>query len=91
MTGGLIGLDGVHPTTLCYGIVAQEIIKVMELAGVHFKHPDGSPRSSPVKVEWSRLIEAEPLVQKPLKTLGEILGVVGELMEGADLGRFLFS
>jgi len=91
MTGGLIGLDGVHPTTLLYGIVAQEIIKVMELAGVQFKHPDGSPRSGPVKVEWSRLIEAEPLVQKPLKTLGEILGVVGELMERIDLGRFLFS
>jgi hypothetical protein len=91
MTGGLIGLDGVHPTTLCYGIVAQEIIKVMELAGVQFKDSDGKTRGGPVTVSWDRLIKAEPLVQKPLKTLSETLGTVGELMEGANLGRFLFS
>ena len=29
-TGGLFSLDGVHPTTVAYGIVAQELIAIME-------------------------------------------------------------
>ncbi len=41
--GGLFSLDGVHPTTIAYGIVAQEVIKVMELAGVGFLTRDGQP------------------------------------------------
>ena len=47
--GGLFSLDGVHPTTIGYGILAQEVIKVMELAGVAFSGRDGQPRRGP----WS--------------------------------------
>src|SRR5206468_3562608 len=39
--GGIFSLDGIHPTTIAYGIVAQEFIKVMELAGVEFYFGDG--------------------------------------------------
>ena len=45
--GGLFSLDGVHPTTIAYGILAQEVIKVMELAGVEFLDRHGQPRSRP--------------------------------------------
>jgi hypothetical protein len=34
--GGLFALDGVHPTTIAYGLVAQELINVMQVAGVQF-------------------------------------------------------
>jgi hypothetical protein len=91
MTGGLIGLDGVHPTALGYGIVAQEIIKVMQLAGVAFKTPEGGTRRGRVRVNWNRLIAAEPLVQQPLQTLSEDLGIAGWLLEGLDLGKLLIT
>ncbi len=32
--GGLFGLDGIHPTVTGYGIVAQEILDVLAVAGV---------------------------------------------------------
>ena len=41
--GGLFSLDGVHPTTIAYGVLAQEVMKVMELAGVTVPRPDGKP------------------------------------------------
>src|SRR5207342_648545 len=50
--GGLFSLDGVHPTTIGYGILAQEFIKVMRRAGVEFRRPDGSVRSDPVTVDF---------------------------------------
>src|SRR6478609_1423220 len=34
--GGLFSLDGVHPTTIGYGILAQEVIRVLQVAGVVF-------------------------------------------------------
>ena len=46
--GGLFSLDGVHPTTIAYGVLAQEVMKVMELAGVAFLGRDGKPRAGPV-------------------------------------------
>ena len=52
-TGGLFSLDGVHPTTVGYGILAQELITVMRRAGVDFRLPTGprdltpSPSTSP--------------------------------------------
>jgi hypothetical protein len=44
--GGLISLDGIHPTTVAYGIVAQELIDIMQLAGVGFASPNGAPASA---------------------------------------------
>nr|MDZ8061287.1 hypothetical protein [Nostoc sp. EkiNYC01] len=40
--GGLFSLDGVHPTTIGYGLIAQEIINIMKLAGVKFYFGDTS-------------------------------------------------
>ncbi len=36
LSGGLIGLDGIHPTSCGYGLVAQEFASVMAAAGVEF-------------------------------------------------------
>jgi hypothetical protein len=40
LQGGLFGLDGVHPTTSAYGIVADELVALLATAGVAAKHVD---------------------------------------------------
>jgi hypothetical protein len=64
--GGLFSLDGVHPTTIGYGVVAQEVIRIMELAGVTFLEGDGrSPRAGPITVDFRRLLGLDTLISKP--------------------------
>lgn len=58
-TGGLFSLDGVHPTTIAYGLVAQELITIMQFAGVRFYHPSGEARVGPVQINFDRLILRE--------------------------------
>jgi hypothetical protein len=89
LTGGLIGLDGVHPTTVGYGIVAREMIRVMEKAGVDFFDSAGDPRPTPVIVDWQRLFDAEPLVSHPPASLAEDLGIVGRIVDELELWRLL--
>lgn len=72
--GGLFSLDGIHPTTIGYGILAQEFIKVMELAGVKFYGPTGStPLPKPVKLDFKRLIALDTLISKPPRTVASVL------------------
>lgn len=72
--GGLFSLDGIHPTTIGYGIMAQEFIKVMELAGVKFYGSTGNtPLPSPVKLDFNRLIELDTLISKPPRTIASVL------------------
>lgn len=65
-TGGLFSLDGIHPTTACYGILAQEVIRIMERAGVTFYYPNGTtPRRGPIAVDFARLIDEDTLTTPP--------------------------
>lgn len=90
--GGLFSLDGVHPTTVGYGILAQEVINVMRLAGVRFFRPDGStPRQDPVLVDFDRLIRHDTLINRPPGNLGSALGVMGWADEALDLFRRVLS
>jgi hypothetical protein len=64
--GGFFSLDGVHPTTIAYGLIAQELIGIMRLAGVTVDD-----------VDFGWLLEQDTLVTAPprnlvagLKTLG---------------------
>ena len=53
--GGLFSLDGVHPTTIAYGLVAQEFVRVMEEAGVVFRELDGvTERSGRVELDFGQ-------------------------------------
>jgi hypothetical protein len=63
--GGLFSLDGVHPTTVGYGILAQELITIMCRAGVEFRYADGSVRPGPINVDFSRLIRRDTLINHP--------------------------
>ncbi len=80
-TGGLFSLDGVHPTTVAYGIIAQELIGIMSGAGVVFDTPDGIERPDPVGVDFDRLLAEDTLVRSPPQLVDESLDVLGHLDE----------
>jgi hypothetical protein len=77
--GGLIALDGVHPTPIGYGIMAQETIRIMERAKVTFydqKHP-GNVRTGPINIDFAELLAADSLMAAPPHTLARDLRVLG--------------
>jgi hypothetical protein len=76
-TGGLFSLDGIHPTTVGYGLLAQELIGVMERAGVRFAHADGSQRPGPVRVDMERLIRRDTLLTRPPRNVTSGLEILG--------------
>jgi hypothetical protein len=89
--GGLFSLDGAHPTTIGYGILAQEFINVMQLAGVPFLYGDGkTPRVGPVRVDFRRLVALDTLISDPPRSLAADLKLMGWLDEKLDVvARFL--
>lgn len=85
--GGLFSLDGVHPTTVGYGLVAQEVITVMEGAGVQFRTPAGQARKEPVQVDFARLLRADTLVTAPPRNITDDLTTLGWFDERFDVFR----
>lgn len=86
--GGLFSVDGIHPTTVGYGILAQEAINVMRRAGVVFHRPDGTtPRPDPVLVDFDRLIRRDTLINRPPGNLTSSLRVIGWADEALDIVR----
>jgi hypothetical protein len=75
--GGLFSLDGVHPTTVGYGIVAQEMINIMTRAGVTFRDPNGGVRTGPILVDFDRLLRRDTLVRRPPQLLDPALDLLG--------------
>lgn len=76
-TGGWFSLDGIHPTTVGYGLIADELMSIMRGAGVHFRRPDGSPRPDPVRVDFDRLREHDSLITTPPQLINETLDLLG--------------
>ena len=79
--GGLFSLDGVHPTNHRHGVLAQEVLRVMELAGVTVLGRDGKPRESAV-VDFDRVLAADTLLRDPPAAVSETLSLLGWLMSG---------
>ncbi|WP_348245974.1 hypothetical protein [Leptolyngbya sp. GB1-A1] len=77
--GGLFSLDGIHPTTIGYGIMAQEIIQIMQLTGVQFNQPNGTPRQGKVEIDFDRLIELDTLISNPPKSISSDLSLISWL------------
>ena len=75
--GGLFSLDGVHPTTIGYGILAQEVIDVMSGADVEFPGSGGSSRARPVRVDVARVMAADTLLQRPPISIDASLRTIG--------------
>ncbi|WP_380174297.1 hypothetical protein ACFEMC_05350 [Kineococcus sp. DHX-1] len=57
LAGGLIGLDGLHPTTCGYGLVAQEFAAVLAGAGVEFARGD--------RIDFEELRRRDTFVSDP--------------------------
>lgn len=89
--GGLFSLDGVHPTTVANGILAQELINVMRRAGVQFHHGNGGVRPDPVTVDFERLIRRDTLVRTPPGNIDSTLGILAWADEIGDLVRRTLS
>ena len=90
--GGLFSLDGVHPTTVGYGIVAQELIRILEVAGVPFFEADGrTVRPFPVQLDFASLLSADTLLRDPPRSLSHTLRVLGWLDEKADAFQSLLG
>jgi hypothetical protein len=88
--GGLFSLDGVHPTTLGYGLLAHEFIKVMEAVGVPFFDLEtGAPRPGPIEVDFPRLLRLDPLVRVPPGLLDDTVGILNWLDGWIGLGGIL--
>lgn len=90
--GGLFSLDGVHPTTVGYGILAQELITVMRGAGVEFRdRVGGGVRADPVQVDFARLVRRDTLINRPPGNVTSGLHSIGWADEALDLVRRALS
>ncbi|MDQ3851082.1 MAG: hypothetical protein M3296_10785 [Actinomycetota bacterium] len=90
--GGLFSLDGIHPTTIAYGLMAQEFMDVMQEAGVAFLHRDGvTPREGPVTVDWQRLLAQDSLISQPPRSLDSDVGLIGWFDDRVDIFRRLWA
>jgi hypothetical protein len=90
--GGLFSLDGIHATTIAYGLMAQDFIHVMQDAGVEFMRRDGAtPREGEVRVDWDWLIPRDSLIAKPPRSLGANVKLVGWLDQKVDVLRRLWA
>jgi hypothetical protein len=90
--GGLISLDGIHPTTVTYGLMAQEFMGVMQEAGVQFTRRDGAtPRAGEVRVDWDRLIGNDSLISHPPRSLDSDVTLIGWFDEKIDILKRLWA
>jgi hypothetical protein len=89
-TGGLFSLDGVHPTTVAYGILAQELVDVMRRAGVEFRTRSGAPRPDPVLVDFDRLVRRDLLTRRPPQNIRSGLELLGWADETLDVFSGIF-
>jgi hypothetical protein len=81
--GGLFSLDGVHPTTFCYGLLADEFLKAMISCNV--KTVDGSVPA----LDWNRIVAADTLITDPPLMLRDLRGVLS-FLSGRWSGKVLF-
>ena len=56
-SGGLFSLDGMHPSTIGYGIVAEAFLIEMQKAGV--------AGANPIHLDWTQIIDQDSLLQSP--------------------------
>lgn len=76
--GGIFSLDGLHPTTIGYGLMANVYREVMRKAGVKFQKP----------IDWDYIIQEDSLITNPPALLSELRLVLRYLAMGSQ-ERFL--
>ena len=88
--GGLFSLDGIHPTTISSGVIADEVMAVMNRAQVEFRTPTGELRPPPVGVDFGRVRAADTLLNSPPTSLSSNLATLGWLDDRLDWVRAIF-
>ena len=63
--GGLIGLDAIHPTLSAYGVLAQEVLDVLQVAGV-----------SSTPIDFTALLAKDSLNSDPPALVDDVLGLI---------------
>ena len=69
LQGGLFGLDGVHPTTSGYGVIAQAVLDVLSSAGV---------ASTPI--DFTQLSAHDTLNSEPPALFGTLFGLISPFL-----------
>lgn len=84
--GGLFSLDGVHPTTVAYGLLALEFATVMQHAGVTFASPGGKPH-----IDFADLVRRDTLIAHPPTSLSADMRLLGWLDDSLDVVSRIFG
>jgi hypothetical protein len=89
--GGIFSLDGIHPTTMGYGLIASEFIQVMrEEAKVPFLNPiTGVEQPDPIEIDYTRLLQQDLLVRIPPGLLDDAVAILNWLDGWIGLGPIL--
>jgi len=80
--GGLVALDGVHPTTIGYGLVAREVLKVMVGSGAV------GPGHEP---DFDQLLRDDSLLAHPPQRISSVLHFVEFANRTVDLCQALLN
>lgn len=62
--GGIVSLDGVHPSVIGHGLIAYEFLKMMEKAGV----------VADSELDWAEIFENDLLYNQPIPLMHELYG-----------------
>ncbi|MEO1023558.1 MAG: hypothetical protein AAFW89_13520 [Bacteroidota bacterium] len=74
--GGIFSLDGIHPTTIGYGLMAEIYYNTMKHAGVRFNSG----------LDWDWIVEEDTLITRPPLLLKELRMVLRYLALGPTHG-----
>ena len=69
--GGFFALDGVHPTTTGYGVVAYHILEAMQAAGIQ--------GANPANLNWDEIVANDTLLCSPPPLLEDIVSFLGHV------------
>jgi len=79
--GGIFGLDGVHPSTTGYGIIAHEVLLAFQKAGV--------PGADPALLDWPSIVANDSLLTRPPQLLVSLEATLDALFNVLPLDRLV--
>lgn len=78
--GGLFSLDGIHPTTVCYAIAADEVRKVLENMGAQIE-----------AIDWRRAVHNDTLLTSPPGLLEDLRSFLTFLSRNTPIHQLVRS
>ncbi|MBD2465424.1 hypothetical protein H6G89_30925 [Oscillatoria sp. FACHB-1407] len=80
--GGIFSLDGIHPTTVGYGIVAHEVLQVMKSV---------TPGQIVKPLDWNKIVAADVLLNDLPANLESLRDILGFLSSQGPLPNLIRS